>query len=241
MLQISDKRTIFVISDTHFQDWSEREEIDSFLSFLKMVRKKGDELFLLGDIFDFYFEYKSFIPKSFFYIFSALQKTIEREIKVHYWIGNHDFWIGDFFERLGVVKHFGPEIIKIGKKKFLVQHGDEMDTNFMVKTFLTNRISKTLFSLIHPELGLQIAKSVSRFSSSNSRELKLTDKQFKDFAKKEFSKGIDAIVMGHFHKPYLYKNGNKILSIFGDWKNCRSYGLIENGNISVMRFTQSPK
>jgi len=241
MLEISEKKTIFVISDTHFHDWPKEEEMESFLSFLEMVREEGNELFLLGDIFDFYFEYKSFIPKSFFKIFFGLQKIIEEGISVHYWVGNHDFWIGDFFEGLGVVKHLGPEIIKVGKRRILVQHGDEIDTNFMVKTCLTNKFSRLLFSLIHPELGLLIAKAVSRFSQTSSRKIKLRDNSFENYAEKEFSQGVDAVIMGHFHKPYFYREGKKTLSIFGDWKHCRSYGVIVNGNISVMRFTQSPK
>jgi UDP-2,3-diacylglucosamine hydrolase len=241
MLEISKNKTVFIISDTHFQDWSRKEEVDSFLSFLEKVRNEGDELFLLGDIFDFYFEYKSFIPKKFFNIFFGLRRTVEEGVNIHYWMGNHDFWIGNFFGELGVVKHIGSEIVKIGEKRILVQHGDEMDTNFMIKTLLTNRFSRALFSLLHPELGLAIAKAVSKFSKANSRGKELIESNFVKFAVNKFQREIDAIVMGHFHEPYLYREGEKTLTIFGDWKNWRSYGLISNGRISVMRFNQSPK
>jgi UDP-2,3-diacylglucosamine hydrolase len=241
MLEISSDKTVFIISDTHFQGWSEKEEFESFFSFLHKVRKEGDELFLLGDIFDFYFEYRSFIPKKFFDIFFELKKTIKEGINIHYWIGNHDFWIGRFFDDLGIVKHPGPEVVKIGEKRILVQHGDEMDTNFMIKTLLTNKFSRILFSLIHPELGVQIAKAVSMFSRINSRDVKLIESNFVKFAANEFSGEIDAVIMGHFHEPYSYREGNKTLTIFGDWKNWRSYGLISNGKISIVRFNQSPK
>jgi len=241
MLKIEKSSKIFILADTHFQDWSSRGEIESFVLFLKKVRETGDVLFLLGDIFDFYFEYKSFIPKSFFSIFFELKKTVEKGIDIHYWMGNHDFWAGKFFEEIGIVKHFNPEIIEIGEKKILIQHGDEMDRNFMIKTCLTNRISSALFSLIHPELGLKIAKLVSKRSYAKSNGMKLNHEKLNSFAESSFSEGIDDIVMGHFHKPFCYKKGNKTLSVIGDWKNKRSYGLIVNGNISVMRFTQSPK
>jgi len=241
MVEISEDKKVFIVSDTHFQDWSDKEEIETFLSFLEKVTREGDELFLLGDIFDFYFEYKSFIPKIFFNIFFELKRTAEQGVNIHYWIGNHDFWAGAFIEELGIVKHLGAEVVKLGERIMLVQHGDEMDGNFMAKKFLANRFSQVLFSLIHPEVGLQMAKAVSKFSQANSRGLKLSEETFVKFASEKFSEGFDAVIMGHFHKPYLYREGEKTLAIFGDWKHCRSYGIISNGNISVMQFNQSPK
>ncbi len=241
MLEIPEDKKVFIVSDTHFQDWSDKKEIETFISFLEKVIKEGNELFLLGDIFDFYFEYKSFIPKSFFRILFELKRAAEEGIKIHYWIGNHDFWIGDFIEELGIVKYQGSETVKIGEMRILVQHGDEMDGNFMAKKILANRFSQVLFSLIHPEMGLQMAKALSKFSKENSRDHELSNGVFVRFASEKFSEGFDAVIMGHFHKPYLYRDGDKTLAIFGDWKKYRSYGLISNGNISVMRFTQSPK
>jgi UDP-2,3-diacylglucosamine hydrolase len=241
MLTIPKNSKIFILSDTHFQDWSNQDEIKSFISFLETVRKKGNVLFLLGDIFDFYFEYKSFLPKSFFNIFCELKKTAEKGIDIHYWMGNHDFWVGNFLGEVGIIKHFHPETIKIGAKKILVQHGDEMDMNFMIKTFLTNGISRTLFSLLHPELGLKIAKIVSKRSNAKTKEMKLNRENLRIFAENKFAGGIDDIVIGHFHHPFYYKKGKQTLSVIGDWKNNQSYGLIANGKISVMRFTQSPR
>jgi UDP-2,3-diacylglucosamine hydrolase len=241
MLEISEDKTIFIVSDTHFQDWTDNEQLESFLSFLEKVIKEGNELFLLGDIFDFYFEYKSFIPKSFFKIFFELKRAAEEGVNIHYWIGNHDFWIGDFIDTLGIVKHRGAEVVRIGEKRMLVQHGDEMDGNFMAKKMLANKFSKALFSLIHPEVGLQMAKALSKFSKANSRELELSNGSFVKFATERFREGFDAVIMGHFHKPYLYREGEKTLAIFGDWENYRSYGVISKGNISIKRFNQSPK
>lgn len=241
MLTIPRSNKIFILSDTHFQDWTCNDEIESFILFLETVRKKGNVLFLLGDIFDFYFEYKSFLPKSFFNIFCELKKTAEKGIDIHYWMGNHDFWVGRFFGEIGITKHFNPEIVKIGRKKILVQHGDEMDTNFIIKTCLTNGVSRFLFSLLHPELGLKIAKIVSLRSNAKSKRMKLNREGFKIFAENKFAEGIDDIVMGHFHQPFCYKKGKQTLSVIGDWQNNQSYGLIANGKISVMRFTQSPR
>jgi len=241
MLEISENNTVFVVSDTHFQDWSGQEEIESFFLFLKKVVEEGDELFLLGDIFDFYFEYKSFIPKAFCNIFFELKKTIEKGVNIHYWVGNHDFWIGDFIEELGIFKHREAEIVKIGKKKFLVQHGDEMDGNFIVKRCLSGRFSRGVYSLIHPELGLQMAKKISKFSQYRSRDLKIGEEDLVKLAASRFSEGIDGVIMGHFHKPYLYREKSRTLALIGDWKHNRSYGSIENGNISLMRFNQSPR
>lgn len=241
MLEITEYEKVFVVSDTHFQDWSGKEEIESFISFLEMVGKEGGNLFLLGDIFDFYFEYKSFVPKSFFDVFFALKKTCEKGVDIHYWIGNHDFWLGGFIEKLGVIKHRRAEVVNIEGMRILVQHGDEMDGNFMAKKVLANKISRIIFSLIHPELGFQMAKALSKFSQANSRDMELNDESFIKFAKEKFSEDVDAVIMGHFHKPYLYREGEKFLAVLGDWNNHRSYGVISNGNISLERFSHSPK
>ncbi len=241
MLELSVDKKVFIVSDTHFQDWSDEEEVETFLLFLEKVIKEGDELFLLGDIFDFYFEYKSYIPKSFFKIFFELKRTVKEGVNIHYWIGNHDFWIGDFIGELGIVKHLGSEVVKLGGKRILVQHGDEIDGNFMVKKFLSNRFSRALFSLIHPEVGLQMAKAVSKFSQAKSKGLEVSGEAFDKFASEKFREGYDAVIMGHFHKPYLYKENGKTLAIFGDWKRGRSYGVISNGNIFFKLFNQSPK
>jgi UDP-2,3-diacylglucosamine hydrolase len=241
MLEISAEKKIFVISDTHFQDWSDKGEIDSFISFLEKVVKEGNELFLLGDIFDFYFEYKSFIPKTFFKIFLEMKKTVDEGINIHYWVGNHDFWIGDFIESLGIVKHSGAEVVKIGEKRILVQHGDEMDGNFMAKKMLANKFSRCVFSFVHPEVGLQMAKALSRFSKANSKGMELSNSVFEEFATEKFTEGLDAVIMGHFHKIYLYRQGEKTLAVLGNWAHSRCYGLISKGSISVNRFSQSPK
>lgn len=241
MLELSEDKEVFIVSDTHFQDWSDEEEIKTFLLFLEKVIREGDELFLLGDIFDFYFEYKSYIPKSFFKILFELKRVVKEGVNIHYWIGNHDFWLGDFIGELGIVTHLGSEVVKLGKRRVLVQHGDEMDGNFMVKKFLSNRFARMLFSLIHPEVGLQMAKAISHFSQANSRGLEVSEEVFDKFASEKFREGFDAIIMGHFHKPYSYREGEKTLAIFGDWKLWRSYGVISDGNISFKRFNQSPK
>ena len=241
MLEISENKTVFIVSDTHFQDWSDKEELESFFLFLTKVAEEGDGLFLLGDIFDFYFEYKSFVPKTFCQIFLELKQIMEKGVDIHYWIGNHDFWIGKFIEELGIVKHQRAEVVKIGKKKFLVQHGDEMDGFFLAKKYLANRFTRTLYSLIHPELGLQMAKALSKFSQSRSGKVDIKEDFLVEVALSRLSEGIDGVIMGHFHKPYFYREKRGTLVMIGDWKHDRSYGSIVNGNISVMRFSQSPR
>lgn len=241
MLDIPEKNSLFAITDTHFCDNSSNQEIKDFFSFLELVREKGDKLFLLGDIFDFYFEYKSLLPKSFFEIFCELKKTSKEGLEIHYWPGNHDFWVGDFVRNLGIIIHSGPEIINIGNRKILVQHGDEMDSKFMLKVLLKNRALRTIFSWIHPEAGFALAKRISRFSRTNSKRNNLNSGQLKNYAEKKFREGIDAILMGHLHLPYFYEKDDKILAILGDWLHYRSFGIISNGKISLRRFNQSPR
>ena len=110
----SNKNIIFVVADTHFHHKSRIKDLKDFFLFLEKVRQKANKLFLLGDIFDFYFEYKTVIPKTLFDIFYELKRTSSVGVEIHYWAVNHDFHLGEFIRELNIIPHFTPEIISAG-------------------------------------------------------------------------------------------------------------------------------
>jgi UDP-2,3-diacylglucosamine hydrolase len=241
MLNISNSDIIFAIADTHFHNKSRNSDINDFFLFLKKVRQEADKLFLLGDIFDFYFEYKTVIPKSLFRVFCELYKTKSAGVEIHYWVGNHDFYLGQFIKDIGIVPHSLPEVISASGAQILIEHGNEINSPDMLGIILKNRLSRALFSIIHPDLGITLARKVSRLSRLRSGKTTLDLNYLARYAHRKFSSGIDAIMMGHFHKPYLYEDNNKSLVILGDWSNYRSFGIIRDGRISLRRFNHSPR
>lgn len=241
MLDIPSSKTIFAVSDTHFRTGSESSSLDDFVLFLEYVRKNGDVLFLLGDILDFYLEYPSLLQKSYFPIFHELKKTEESNIEIHYWTGNHDFWLGKFVREIGIKIHNAPEIISTGKGRLLVLHGDETESSFSMKHFMGGEIQRKLFSLLHPEIGISIASKISSVSRNFSGDKVPDANRITAFAEDFFKEGIKEILMGHFHRPYFYSSGKNSLYILGDWETYRSFGIISDGTISMNRFIHSPR
>ncbi len=242
MSHIFNKDIIFVIADTHFNHKSKNKDLTDFFLFLELVREEAYKLFLLGDIFDFYFEYKTVIPKTLFRVFCELQRTSSVGVEIHYWAGNHDFWLGNFVKDIGIIPHFNPEIISTGETKILVEHGNELYSPDLMKIILKNKLSRALFSYIHPDLGINLARKISKLSRQRSEKSTLNIDRVIKYAQRKFSRdNIDAILMGHFHRPYLYKEGGKYLTILGDWSNYRSFGIIKGGKISLKRFNHSPR
>jgi len=241
MPHISKSDTVFVVSDTHFNNKNKTKDIKDFFFFLEKVREEGSKLFLLGDIFDFYFEYKTVIPKTHFRVLCEFQKTIDRGIEIHYWAGNHDLWLGEFIYNLNIITHFNPEIFNIDKYRILVEHGNELESSKLLKIILNNRLSKSLFSCIHPDLGINIARKISKLSRMRSEKISFNFNSLFKYAEGKFSSGVDAIIMGHFHRPYLHEKSGKTLIILGDWSNYRSFGIISKGKISIKRFNHSPR
>jgi UDP-2,3-diacylglucosamine hydrolase len=241
MPYISKSDIVFVVADTHFNNKSKTKDIKDFFFFLKKVRKEGSKLFLLGDIFDFYFEYKTVIPKVYFKVFCEFQKTIDRGIEIHYWAGNHDFWLGEFIHNLNIITHFNPEIFSMDEYRILVEHGNELHSSELLDMILRNRLSKFLFSCIHPDLGINIAGKISKLSRMRSEKISFNYNSLFKYAEKKFKSDVDAIIMGHFHRPYVYKKSGKTLIVLGDWSNYRSFGIVSRGKISIKRFNHSPR
>ena len=200
-----------------------------------------DALFLLGDIFDFYHEYNHVIPKAFFpmYILFRELKNVGKD--VHYWTGNHDFWHGDFLESIGVVIHRNETLMNINGVRYLFAHGDDTGRFNLVNLIIKNDINRFLFKHIHPDIGFEIARAVSRFSRVLSSSKQPRMKKYIEFANKKFKGGADVVVIGHIHQQYIFKEGDRFFIILGDWMIHRFYGLIEYGKISLKRWNQSPE
>ena len=235
-------KSIFFISDVHLglhDKEREREKENRLLSFLSYVEERGEELFILGDLFDYWFEYKYVIPRGFHRTLSKLGMLVEKGIKVHYLAGNHDFWLKDFFpDDLGIPVYKEPFSKTLGGKKFYFHHGDGLaikDAGYrLLKKILRNRISIFFFSLLHPGITAPIAKGTSRSSRAYTanKDYGETDGMIL-FATEKIHNGYDVVMMGHRHDPLLRTIDQGTYINLGDWITYSTYAEFNGTTIEL--------
>ncbi len=243
---------VYFISDIHLQpyDTEEEERKRKYLfEFLEKVRGEKCTLFIVGDLFDFWFEYKHVIPCHYFKTLRYLQKTVEAGCDVHIIVGNHDYWMGDFFpNELGVRIHQHPLDIEISNKRFFIIHGDgilKRDKGYRImKKFLRSKLLTRLFGLLHPDFAFAIARKVSSGSRSytlRSPEMEKTIRnEITEYSRNKFKEGYQYIVMGHYHMPTAYReNGNTFLNL-GDWMKYFTFGYFDGKELSLCYWKQRP-
>lgn len=236
---------IYFFSDVHLglsNDKKEKLKETQLLKFLDSVKKDGTELFILGDLFDYWFEYKHVIPRGFHRVISKLDEIVQSKIKVHYILGNHDFWMKDFFKNdLGIEVYRDPTIFIRNKKTFYLHHGDGLnkkDIGYKIlKVLFRSKFTIWLFSLLHPDFSASIAKRTSKASRdyTSNKDFGETDGML-ELANKKFEEGIDFVIMGHRHKSmYSVKNKNIYLNL-GDWINEKTYGVFDGKTLLLKKW-----
>jgi UDP-2,3-diacylglucosamine hydrolase len=232
----------YFVSDLHFglldKDQEKLRERD-FVKFLKFCNNKVDKLFILGDLFDYWFEYKRVVQKGYFRTFTELQNLVENNIEVHYFIGNHDFMHRDFFEKeIGVILHQNAIDMEIEEKRFFIGHGDGLVKNDLgykvLKKILRNKSIQKLYSLFHPDFGIWLASSSSKKSRDYTAEKSYgeVDGLF-EAAKNKIDSGFDYVLFGHSHirRNEVYKNGQYIN--LGTWLSKPCYAKYENDKLEI--------
>lgn len=238
----------FFISDVHLgyggKEINRAKEIE-LVHFLDHVGENSKKLFILGDFFDVWFEYKLAIPKGFTRVLGKLAELSDNGVEIFYVLGNHDFWVRDYFEAEFGAKVFKDELeIEINGKKFYIVHGDGLSKNDkayqILRRVLRNKVNIALFSLIHPDLGLWLAGTSSRKSREHSmnRDSRNDEKEAIEFAKMKIEEGFDYVVMGHLHMPATLKIGNGFYINTGDWLWNFTYGVFSDEfEIKKWKFT----
>jgi UDP-2,3-diacylglucosamine hydrolase len=238
----------FFISDVHLglgKKEKEKEKEDLLLGFLETILPATDTLFIVGDLFDFWFEYDTVIPKGYHRTLSTLQKFTERGIRVHYLVGNHDFWMGDYFAtELGMELHFEPFEIQIDGKRIYLHHGDGLAQNDLgyklMKPVLRSKASVWLFRWLHPDLGVRLAKGLSQTSRDHTSKKVFDEEEgMERCAGEKIRQGVDIVIMGHQHKPNLQEIENGMYVNLGDWITFYSYGELVKGAMALK--TWNPK
>lgn len=244
-IEIPDNDIRFV-ADTHFrsrEDPGESARRDRFIRFLRGL-PDGCVLFLLGDIFDFYFEYRSVVCKRFVDLFAALMDCRERGVTMHFLGGNHDYWVGDFISKdLGITVHENEILFSTQGRRIVCAHGDLVmpgDAGYKIlKTIIRNRLVVGISRWIHPDIMDAIAWCVAvgsrRISKAPQEEgaRRMAEVGHRDF----FARGNDIFVMGHIHHPLLDSRDGREFLLVGDWVENFTYGRLANGKLSLEEFT----
>lgn len=239
------KNAYYFISDVHLGMSSRDEEKFKekiFLEFLDSIKKDAKELFIVGDLFDYWIEYKNVIPKGYFKIFTKLSEIIESGIVITYLAGNHDFWKGNYFkEEFGIEINFEHIERTLNGKRFFIHHGDGLaykDTGYKIlKKVLRNPLSQFLYRWVHPDIGIKLARSTSRTSRHHTHNKDYSKKDgLQDFALQKMKQGFDFIIMGHRHYPVITKFGEGTYVNLGDWIDNFTYAKFIEGKFEFIRF-----
>ncbi|PVX49887.1 UDP-2,3-diacylglucosamine hydrolase [Balneicella halophila] len=220
-----------------------------FVRWLEEVRKDATAIYLLGDIFDFWFEYKRAVPKGGVRLLGKIAEIVDSGIPVHFFAGNHDAWLfGYFEEELGVTVHHKPIDITLSDKKFQIGHGDGLGPGdkfykFM-KVIMDNKLCRFLFRWLHPDIGLWIAHQWSKKSreKSDGEDVYLgNDKEWLyQYCQEELKREhYDFMVFGHRHLDIdvkLNDAGSRYINI-GEWFSKYTYGVFNGEGFTLKKYT----
>lgn len=236
------KNKYYFISDIHLGLQSreiENQKERLLEKFLKCILDDAKELYILGDLFDYWFEYNRVYQKGFFRTLTALQDLTENGINVHYIIGNHDFSHKDFFAKeIKAHVYEDPISITLENKKFFLAHGDGLvnkDIGYLVlKKILRNKSVQKLYSLLHPDLGIAIAHNASKTSReyTTAKHYGELDGMF-EAAKKKIDSGYDFVIFGHSHKRTFENYNNGFYINLGSWLTEPCYGCFSDNQFNI--------
>ena len=237
----------YFISDAHLGLGSreeERQKENCLISFLDHIAKDARELFIVGDLFDAWFEYKTVIPKGFHRLLAKLDDLTHQGISVHYLAGNHDYWMKDYFHvELGIKTYLVAFDTMVDGKRIFIHHGDGLangDLGYKIlKKILRNRLNIRLFTLLHPDIGIALARSSSKKSRHHtSTKNNARDDGMLKFAHQKIQEGFDIVIMGHSHSPGVKEIGTGLYINLGDWITHHTYAQIGNGKVELKQWQQ---
>ena len=242
-------KKVYFLSDFHLgapNDTESRKREDRLVRFLQDARKDAGIIFIVGDIFDFWFEYKTVVPKGFVRILGTLAQMADEGIQLHIFTGNHDLWMQDYLSKeLNAKLYFEPQAFTIQNKQFLIGHGDGLgpgDKGYKrLKKIFTNPICQWLFRWLHPDAGIQLANYFSRKSrakTGNADEIFLgEDKEWLILYTKEKAKtmSVDYFIFGHRHYAIDLKINDKSRYInLGDWIRLNTYAVFDGTDLQLL-------
>lgn len=247
-MQIPPDKKIYFLSDFHLgapDHATSLQREKKIIEFLDHIKKDAAVIFVLGDMFDFWYEYKKVVPKGYVRILGKLAELTDSGIIIHFFVGNHDMWMSGYFEQeLNIQVYHEHKEFEFNGKKFIIGHGDGLGPGDLKYKFLKrvfrNKFSKAFFGMLHPSMGIGLAEYFSRKSraatgSGDEHFLGEDGEWLISFAKEELEKQhIDFFVFGHRHLPIEFKlPGNSLYINLGDWIKYFSYAEFDGENLTL--------
>lgn len=240
----------YFVSDIHLGA-GDREEARQterrFVGWLDAAAADAEAIYILGDMFDFWFEYRRVVPKGFVRVLAKLAELTERGVRVVFFTGNHDMWVREYLaSECGVEVHTAPAEAELCGRRILLAHGDNMNIKGqpalkLMNTIFRSRIIRFLFSWgVHPDLAMKFGQWWSGSSRKShgkyTADARLTEPLI-EYAR-EYSaahKGVDTFVFGHMHVARDYRDGQLRVVSLGEWRNSPSYAVMDAGGEIVLK------
>ena len=218
-----------------------------FVQWLDEIKNDAEAIYLVGDIFDFWFEYKKAVPKGYVRLLGKLAEISDLGIPIHIFTGNHDMWLFDYLEdEINAHIYREPIEISIKGKRFFISHGDGLgpgDNGYkLIKKIFKNKLCQWLFERIHPNLGISIAQywsKKSRIANGEKDESYYGEKEWlTQFCKEKMkTNDINFFIFGHRHLPLEVDLGNNTTYInLGEWVNYNSYAVFDGKRLELKRY-----
>ena len=250
-MNLSSGKKIYFISDFHLgapNDSDSRKREDKIVSWLNSISNDVQILYLMGDVFDYWFEYKEVVPRGYVRLLGKLAELSDAGVELHYFTGNHDMWVFDYLPKeIGLQIHRAPIQKEYNGKKFFLGHGDglgpgDFGYKFIKKVF-ANKLAQWLFARVHPNTGIGLMKFFSRKSriaTGTSDDLYLgDDKEWLMIYSREVlqKEHYDYFIFGHRHLPLDKQlNGQSRYINLGEWINHFTYAVFDGNDLVLKSF-----
>lgn len=249
-------KNVYFLSDAHLGSRAiahGRTQERRLVRFLDSIKHKASAVYLLGDIFDFWYEYRMVVPRGYTRFLGKLSELTDMGVEVHFFTGNHDIWCGDYLEKeCGVVLHREPITVELGDKVFMMAHGDGLgdpDRNFkFIRAVFHNRFCQMLFSALHPrwavDFGLTWAKHSRMKHEAVGGEPPYMgeDKEYLVLFAKEYLKthpNINYFLFGHRHIELdLMLTRESRMMILGDWITQFTYAVFDGEHLFMENYIE---
>jgi UDP-2,3-diacylglucosamine hydrolase len=247
-MELPKNKKIYFASDNHLgapNPQASRAREKQFVAWLEKIQNDAAAIYLLGDLFDFWFEYKTVVPKGFVRVLGKLAEISDTGIPITFFVGNHDLWMRDYFQtELGITVHHQPLVLIVGKTRFFIGHGDGLgpgDKGYKrMKKLFTHPLSKYFFRWLHPDLGMKLGKYLSQKNKliSGKEDVKFLGKDKEwlvAYAQKRLmEEDFDYFVFGHRHLPLqiALNHTSKYINL-GDWITHNTYAVFDGATLEL--------
>lgn len=252
-MQIPPGKKVYFLSDFHLGAPDHASSLlreKRIVAFLEKIRQDAAVIFIVGDLFDFWYEYRTVVPKGYIRILGKMAEITDSGIPIHFFTGNHDMWMSGYFEdELGIPVYHEPKTFEFGGKKFFIGHGDglgpgDQGYKFLKKIF-RNKACQWLFGILPPAVGVGLAGWLSRRSRAVTGQI---DELFpgeekewliiysKEVLQKEY---FDYFIFGHRHLPidYVFGNSGSRYINLGDWIRYNTYAVFDGEQLLLLADT----